>query len=428
MSDNRKISVIGLGYVGLPVAVAFGKKSSVVGFDICNERIKELSNGFDRTNEISEQELKQADIRFTCSASELQNADFHIVAVPTPITDAKHPDMRALISASRIIGEQLRKGDIVVYESTVYPGATEGECLPVLEKVSGLIAGEDFHISYSPERINPGDKKHRFTNITKIVSAQDDAARDIIARQYASVIDGGIYQAPSIKVAEAAKVIENTQRDINIALMNQLAMLFDKLNIDTGDVLEAASSKWNFLPFTPGLVGGHCIGIDPYYLSYKAAISGYIPDLILTARAINEGVGVHIASQVVKALIRLGSNGNQSTVTILGLTFKENIPDIRNTRVSDIVHELESYGINIQLHDPVADRSDVSKNFSIVPISLEQLKPADVVIIAVAHDDYRSGEWRLISKLLHNQEGIVYDVKGILPRDSRPEGVILHRL
>ena len=287
MENNRKISVVGMGYVGLPVAVAFGKKSRVIGFDIDSDRIAELQSGADKTNEVSPEELKNANIHYTSNAEDLNQADFHIVAVPTPITDSKSPNMEPLLSASLAVGRQLKKGDIVVYESTVYPGATEEDCVPVLERESGLKCGSDFYVGYSPERINPGDKVHTFTKIMKIVSGQDDETLEIVANVYSSVIEAGVHKAPSIKVAEAAKVIENTQRDINIALMNELALIFDRLDIDTNDVLKAAGTKWNFLPFTPGLVGGHCIGIDPYYLSYKASKTGYIPDLILSARHIN---------------------------------------------------------------------------------------------------------------------------------------------
>ena len=428
MKHQRKISVIGLGYVGLPVAVAFGNNDTVVGFDISEERISALQQNIDKTNEISSDELAQADILFTTDPTKLKQADFHIVTVPTPITDAKHPDMSALIKASELIGSQLKLNDIIVYESTVYPGATEEECLPILEKVSGLISGKDFHIGYSPERINPGDKSHPFAKIQKVVSAQNLNILDIIADTYASVLEVNVHRVSSIKVAEAAKVIENTQRDVNIALMNQLALLFDKLDIDTGDVLEAASTKWNFLPFTPGLVGGHCIGIDPYYLTHKATISGYIPDLILAARNINEGISNHITDKILKSLLKKSKDIKQSIITILGVTFKEDVPDIRNSRVLDIVNELKNYGITIQIHDPHADVEEVEYIFGVKPLLIDSLKPADAVILAVSHKNYKEAGWKLITDLLINESGIVFDVKGILNREKIPINTTLLRL
>jgi len=353
MSTNRKISVIGLGYVGLPVAVAFANQSYVIGFDINLERIDELTNGIDRTKEISKRELERADILFTSEPEDIKQADFHIIAVPTPIDAVKHPNLEPVLNATRTSGAQLKKDDIVVYESTVYPGATEDECMPILEQESGLICGKDFFIGYSPERINPGDKEHTFSSITKVVSGQDQETLEVIASVYRTVIKAGVYCATSIKVAEAAKVIENTQRDLNIALINELALIFDKMQIDTRDVLEAAGTKWNFLPFQPGLVGGHCIGVDPYYLTHKASMLGYSPQVILAGRSINDGIGKFIAGKVIKLLIRDGRNVKDCTITILGFTFKEDIPDIRNTKVIDIVEELSTYDIDTQVYDPL---------------------------------------------------------------------------
>jgi len=338
---KRIISVIGLGYVGLPVAVAFGKKNRTIGFDVNAERIRELQEGHDRTGEVTSEELAETDLLFTDSIDELRKADFHIIAVPTPVDDAKRPDLSILLKASETVAKALKKGDIVVYESTVYPGATEEDCVPVLERVSGLTFGSDFTVGYSPERINPGDKEHTFTRIMKVVSGSDTATLDVVASVYESVVTAGVHRAASIKVAEAAKVIENTQRDLNIALMNELALIFDRLGIDTLDVLEAAGTKWNFLPFRPGLVGGHCIGVDPYYLTHKAEKIGYIPQVILAGRRINDGVGKFIAQRTIREMIRAGQNILGATVTVLGLTFKEDCPDIRNSKVIDIIRELQ---------------------------------------------------------------------------------------
>ncbi|HSS65803.1 MAG TPA: nucleotide sugar dehydrogenase, partial [Gammaproteobacteria bacterium] len=337
MSHGRKISVVGLGYVGLPVAVAFGRIGHVIGFDINPRRIEELKSGHDRTREVSSAELKRTDVHFSSDVSALKAADFHIVAVPTPVDDAKRPDLGPLLSASRTVGQALKKGDVVVFESTVYPGATEEECVPILEQTSGLEAGSDFRVGYSPERINPGDRQHAFADITKVVSGQDADTLDIVTKVYGSVVTAGVYRASSIKVAEAAKVIENTQRDLNIALMNELALIFDRMGIDTLDVLEAAATKWNFLRFSPGLVGGHCIGVDPYYLTHKATMLDYYPQIILAGRRINDGMGVFVASRILKNLIRRGRAVKDSRVTVLGLSFKEDVPDVRNTRVIDII-------------------------------------------------------------------------------------------
>ena len=423
MNKNRKISVIGMGYVGLPVAVAFGRLGEVIGFDIDERRIAELKEGSDNTAEVSADELSAASVAFTTDSKQLEKADFHIVAVPTPINDAKNPDMEPLIAASGLLGRAIKAGDIVVYESTVYPGATEEICAPILERESGLVCGRDFHLGYSPERINPGDKEHTFTSIVKIVSAQDRATLDVIRYVYESVVTAGIYAASSIRVAEATKVVENIQRDVNIALMNQLALIFDKLEIDTNDVLDAAATKWNFLRFSPGLVGGHCIGIDPYYLAYRAARSGYIPDLILTARSINDGLGNYIAAQVVKAMLQAGCSPENSLVTVLGLTFKENVGDTRNTRVIDIISELKQFNAPVQVNDVHADADKVRDEYQLELVDLQSLQPARAVILAVPHAVYLDNNWDWIVTLLEDQRGIVYDVKGRLDRDDAPAGV-----
>ena len=428
MAHNRKISVVGLGYVGLPVAVAFGKLAQVVGFDINAARVAALKAGHDSTLEVQDADLAQADILFTTDPKDLKAADFHIVAVPTPVDEAKRPDLTPVIKASETVGSQLKAGDIVVYESTVYPGATEEDCVPVLEKLSGLKAGRDFTVGFSPERINPGDHVHRFTTITKVVSGQDARTLDIVAEVYASVVKAGVHRASTIKVAEAAKVIENTQRDLNIALMNELALIFDRMGIDTLDVLAAAGTKWNFLPFRPGLVGGHCIGVDPYYLTHKASVLGYIPQVILSGRRINDGMGAYVAGQVVKRLIQTGNQVRGSRVTILGLTFKEDVPDLRNTRVIDIVKELQDYGVLVQVHDPMASPAEAHEEYGVHLVPREQLAPAHAVVLAVAHQPYLKEGWGLITSLLDGGKGVVADVKGVLPRDRVPEGVALWRL
>ena len=428
MAHDRNISVVGLGYVGLPVAVAFGKGARVVGFDIDAGRIEELRRGVDRTREVEPAELAEADVRFTSDPAELRQANFHIVAVPTPIDHTKKPDLRALLGAARTVGLHLERGAIVVFESTVYPGVTEEECVPVLEEASGLACGADFTVGYSPERINPGDREHTFTRIAKIVAAQDEATLDIVASVYESVVAAGVYRAATIRVAEAAKVIENTQRDLNIALMNELALIFARLGIDTRDVLDAARTKWNFLPFTPGLVGGHCIGVDPYYLAHKATMLSYQPEVILAGRRVNDGMGAWVAGQAVKALVRRGIGTRGAVVTVLGLTFKENVPDLRNTRVVDIVRELEDYGLAVQIHDPCADPDEASREFEVVVVAGDALRPADAIILAVAHSTFVERGWPGIGALLRGSRGVVIDVKGVLDRASRPDGIELLRL
>lgn len=427
MSHGRLIAVIGLGYVGLPVAVAFARSQlPVIGFDIDERRISELSTGHDRTGETDEAELRLPSLTFTGDPVALGGADFFIVTVPTPIDRARRPDLGAMLSASRTVGAALKTGDIVVYESTVYPGAVEEECVPLLEEVSGLKAGKDFNVGYSPERINPGDREHRFEKITKVVSAQNDKTLDIIAKVYGAVVTAGIHRAPSIKVAEAAKVIENTQRDLNIAFMNELSLIFQSLGIDTGDVLAAARTKWNFLAFQPGLVGGHCIGVDPYYLTYRAERAGYHPEVILAGRRINDGMGERVARDLIRGLLKRGVK--DGIVTVLGLTFKENVPDTRNSKVVDIVRELQSYGLTVQVCDPRALPDDAKHEYGITLTPLEALQPADAVVLAVAHQEFVSGGWSLIKKLLGGDEGVVFDVKSALDRDKRPAGIELWRL
>jgi UDP-N-acetyl-D-galactosamine dehydrogenase len=427
VKHGRKIAVIGLGYVGLPVAASFARSGiEVVGFDIDARRIAELKVGNDRTREVEAKDLRQPSLTFSADLAAMQACDFYIVTVPTPIDEAHQPDLGAMISASRSVAAVLKKSDIVVYESTVYPGAVEEACIPVLEQHSHLKAGVDFTVGYSPERINPGDRQHRFETITKVVSAQDQNTLDVVADVYGSVVTAGIHRAPSIKVAEAAKVIENTQRDLNIAFMNELSLIFQALNIDTADVLAAARTKWNFMPFQPGLVGGHCIGVDPYYLTHRAEKAGYHPEVILAGRRINDGMGQRVARECVRGLLRRKSQGG--VVTVLGLTFKEDVPDTRNSRVIDIVRELESFGLTTQVHDPLANADDARHEYGVTLIELEALQPADAVILAVAHEGYIGGGWRLIQRLLRDGAGLVLDVKTRLDRKSKPAGIDLWRL
>ncbi|MDX5474071.1 MAG: nucleotide sugar dehydrogenase [Bacillaceae bacterium] len=425
---NRKIGVVGLGYVGLPVAVAFGQKHPIVGFDINKYRIETLKNNVDYTNEVELEELKSANIDFTTDPTRLSDCDFIIIAVPTPININKLPDFGPLEGASRAVGQHLRKGTIVVYESTVYPGATEEVCLPILEKESGLKSGEDFFIGYSPERINPGDKEHTFKNITKVVSGQTPEILDIVASVYESVVEAGVFRASSLKVAEAAKIIENTQRDLNIALMNELAIMFDRMNIDTNEVLEAAGTKWNFLPFSPGLVGGHCIGVDPYYLTHKSESVGYRPELILAGRRINDNMGKYIATSLVKEMIKQKISVHGSTVTVLGLTFKENVPDLRNSKVIDVIRELQDYGINVQVSDPYAHPKEAKEEYNIDLLSFEQLNPADAVVMAVPHQYYLDKSWESLDKLFNSTNGIIIDIKSKLDRTTCPPNISLWRL
>jgi UDP-N-acetyl-D-galactosamine dehydrogenase len=427
LSHGRRIAVIGLGYVGLPVAIAFAKSGvPVVGFDINALRIAELKAGHDRTREVAPEDLTQLTLNYASDLMPLKAADFYIVTVPTPIDSARKPDLGAMLAASGTVGAVLQRGDIVVYESTVYPGAVEEDCVPVLEMKSGLTAGRDFSVGYSPERINPGDKNHRFETIMKVVSGQDQRTLDIVADVYGSVVTAGIHRAPSIKVAEAAKVIENTQRDLNIAFMNELSAIFHRLGIDTGDVLAAAGTKWNFSKFEPGLVGGHCIGVDPYYLTFRAEKAGYHPEIILAGRRINDGMGERVARECTRALLQRGCSN--PTVTILGMTFKENVPDIRNTKVIDIARELDRVGVTVQVHDPVALPDETAREYGITLMPFESLRPADAVIVAVSHKDYVAGGWPMIIKLLKDGQGTVLDVKSRLDRLQTPEGINLWRL
>jgi UDP-N-acetyl-D-glucosamine/UDP-N-acetyl-D-galactosamine dehydrogenase len=422
---GRKLAVIGLGYVGLPVAVAFGRRGTpVIGFDIDTLRISELKAGRDRTREVEPGDIANSHLHFTSDPAELSGADFFIVTVPTPIDQARRPDLTALLRASRTVGEALKKGDIVVYESTVYPGATEEDCVPILEQASGLLAGRDFTVGYSPERINPGDKAHRFEIIKKVVAGQDARTLDIVAAVYGSVVTAGLHKAPSIKVAEAAKVIENAQRDLNIAFMNELSAIFHALDIDTKDVLSAAGTKWNFLNFTPGLVGGHCIGVDPYYLTYRAQKAGYHPDVILAGRRINDSIGVRVARECLRRLLKAGTAAPR--VTVLGLTFKENVVDVRNSQVFDIIREFQSFGVTVQVHDPLADNAAALKEYGLT--LQNEPAPADAVVLAVAHDSYRASGWPLITRLLTNGRGLVMDVKGVLDPLAKPAGIEIWRL
>jgi len=425
VSHGRKLAVIGLGYVGLPVAVAFARQATpVIGFDINATRIAELAAGRDSTREVEEEDLHHAHLRLSSDPAALSAADFFIVTVPTPIDAARRPDLTALLRASETVGRALKKGDIVVYESTVYPGATEEDCVPVLQRASGLTAGRDFTVGYSPERINPGDKAHRFESIKKVVAGQDERTLEIIASVYGSVVTAGLHKAPSIKVAEAAKVIENAQRDLNIAFMNELSAIFHQLGIDTKDVLAAAATKWNFLNFTPGLVGGHCIGVDPYYLTFRAQKAGYHPDVMLAGRRINDSIGVRVARECLRRLLKAGARAER--VTVLGLTFKENVVDIRNSQVVDIIREFQSFGLDVQVHDPFADPAAAVEEYG---ITLQQdLKPADAVVLAVAHDPYRALGWPLITRLLRNGRGLVMDVKGVLDLQAKPAEIDVWRL
>ena len=412
--SELKIAIIGLGYVGLPLAVEFGKKVPVIGFDIHQKRIDELQSGQDHTLEVSPKELKQAThLSYTTNLQQLADCNFFIVTVPTPIDEFKQPDLTPLVKASESIARVLKKGDVVVYESTVYPGATEEVCIPVLEKNSGLKFNQDFYAGYSPERINPGDKLHRVTNILKITSGSTPAVADYVDQVYNLVIEAGTHKAASIKVAEAAKVIENTQRDVNIALINELALIFNKMGIDTEAVLEAAGTKWNFLPFRPGLVGGHCIGVDPYYLTHKAQAIGYNPEIILAGRRLNDGMGAYVVTQLVKAMLKKRIQVEDAKVLILGLSFKENCPDIRNTRIIDIVNELKEYHTQIDVYDPWVDAAEAEHEYGISPISNLENGKYDAVILAVAHQQFKvmgADAIRALGKADH----VLYDLKYVL--------------
>lgn len=416
--EDMKLAVIGLGYVGLPLAVEFGKQQSVVGFDINQQRIDALSSGHDTTLEVTDDELKEAaHLKFSADVSTLESCNTYIVTVPTPIDQYNQPDLTPLIKASESIGKVLKKGDIVIYESTVYPGATEEECVPVLEKASGLKFNVDFYAGYSPERINPGDKEHRVTTIKKVTSGSTPEIADLVDALYNKIIIAGTHKASSIKVAEAAKVIENTQRDLNIALINELAIIFSKLGIDTESVLEAAGTKWNFLPFRPGLVGGHCIGVDPYYLTHKAQSIGYHPEIILAGRRLNDGMGAYVVSQLIKAMLKRRIHVDGARVLVMGLTFKENCPDLRNTRVVDIVRELAEYNISVDVYDPWVSKEEAQHEYNIVPVSRPEEDTYDAIVLAVAHDEFRSLGARAIRSYGKAQH-ILYDLKYLLSRED----------
>lgn len=414
LRGNEKISLIGLGYVGMPIAVSFAKRVKVIGFDINEQKINLYKSGIDPTREVGDEAVRKTSVEFTADETHLREAKFHIVAVPTPVHPDHTPDLTPVESASAILGRNLTKGSIVVYESTVYPGVTEDICVPILERESGLKCGVDFKIGYSPERINPGDKVHRLETITKVVSGMDEEALDIIAKVYELVAKAGVYRAESIRVAEAAKVIENSQRDINIAFMNELSIIFNKMGIDTKSVLEAAGTKWNFLKFYPGLVGGHCIGVDPYYLTYKAEQLGYHSQIILAGRRINDDMGKYVAENLVKNLIRADKAVKGAKVAILGFTFKENCPDTRNTRVIDIVHELEEYGIQPLIADPEADADEAKRLYGIDFINTDDINDMDAVVIAVAHEQFKRLAKSQIDKLFGGGTKVLLDLKGIL--------------
>ena len=426
---NARIAIIGLGYVGLPLAVEFGRRYPTRGFDINHKRITDLSRGHDATLEVSGEELAGAtQLQFTTRPEDVVDCNVYVVTVPTPIDAHKRPDMSALQAASRTIGRVIRPGDVVVYESTVYPGATEEVCLPIIEEVSGLELNRDFFAGYSPERINPGDKTHRLTGIKKVTSGSTPQAADFIDALYGSIIEAGTHKASSIRVAEAAKVIENTQRDLNIALMNELALIFHKIGIDTLEVLQAAGTKWNFLPFRPGLVGGHCIGVDPYYLTHKADKLGYNPQVILAGRRINDGMGKYVAEQTVKNLIQSDRHVKGAQVAVLGLTFKENCSDLRNSRVIDIIRELESYGVEVSVHDPLADSAEAMHEYGVKLQSWDQLPRSDAIVLAVAHEEFKR---RPLDGLLAKLQpgGLVVDVKCQMdPQQLRAKGVAVWRL
>jgi UDP-N-acetyl-D-galactosamine dehydrogenase len=422
VAKEKKMAVIGLGYVGLPIAVAFAKKVDVIGFDVSKAKIDAYKRGIDATGDVGNDVLGSSTARFTSDQNELSDVYFFIVAVPTPVQSGNVPDLKYVQSASRTVGSQLKKGSIVVFESTVYPGVTEEICVPILEAESGLICGVDFKVGYSPERINPGDKVHRLENITKIVSGMDADTLHIVASMYELIIEAGVYRAESIKVAEAAKVIENAQRDINIAFMNELSMLFNNMGISTKAVLQAASTKWNFLSFTPGLVGGHCIGIDPYYLTYKAEDTGYHSKIILAGRHINDGMGKYVAQQIIKKLVKLKENINTAKIGFLGLSYKEDSSDIRNTKVTDIIHELEEYGITTIVADPNVDRQQVFDEYGIELVEMDALKGLNVVVVAVPHRQFKQMGVSDFDKLYEDHKTKLFiDIKGIFDKNEFEE-------
>lgn len=430
INKEEKISLIGLGYVGMPIAVAFAKKVDVLGFDINQEKIDLYKSGIDPTREVGNEVISKTTVDFTSDASRLKEAKFHIVSVPTPINSDKTPNLNPIKGASKTLGQNLTKGSIVVYESTVFPGVTEEICVPILEEESGLKYGVDFKVGYSPERINPGDKVHRLETIVKVVSGMDEESLDTIAKVYELVVDAGVYKASTIKVAEAAKVIENSQRDINIAFMNELSIIFNEMGIDTKEVLAAAGTKWNFLNFTPGLVGGHCIGVDPYYLTYKAEELGYHSQIILSGRRINDNMGKHVVENTIKKLINSGVNVKKANVAILGFTFKENTPDTRNTRVIDIVEELKEYGITPMIVDPVADKNEAKHEYGLEFQDLSDVQNMDAIILAVSHEEFSSlTEEDIKGFYADNDDKVLIDIKGTLDRaEYEDAGYVYWRL
>lgn len=415
-NKNAKLSVVGLGYVGLPLAIAFAKQLNVIGYDLDGRKISLYKNGIDPTKEVGDAAVRETAVAFTSDATRLREAKFHIVAVPTPVREDHTPDLSLVESASRILGQHIVKGAVVVFESTVYPGVTEEVCAPILERESGLVCGVDFKIGYSPERINPGDKVHRLESIRKVVSGMDEETLDIIAKVYGLVVKAGVYRAESIKVAEAAKVIENSQRDINIAFMNELSLIFHKLGIDTQSVLRAAGTKWNFLPFQPGLVGGHCIGVDPYYLTHKAESMGYHSQVILAGRRINDDMGRYVAENTIKLLIKAGKQVQKARVAIFGFTFKENCPDVRNTRVIDIVRELQDYGIEPCVVDPVADEDEAKRLYGLNLLDMEDVHSVDALILAAAHTAFVDMKCSDVDRVFGEGQKVLLDVKGIFDR------------
>ncbi|MBI5916943.1 MAG: nucleotide sugar dehydrogenase [Bacteroidetes bacterium] len=427
VNKNKKIAVIGLGYVGLPLALVFAKKFSVIGFDINGARVEMMKNGVDPSKELGKEDFENKDMVFTAKLEDLRQAHFFVVAVPTPVDSANVPDLKPVLGAAKTVGQVLKKGDYVVFESTVYPGCTEEDCVPILEELSGLKAGVDFKFGYSPERINPGDREHTVEKILKIVSGNDAEALEEIANVYGAVILAGVYKAASIKVAEAAKVIENTQRDINISLMNELSIIFDKMGIDTKAVLEAACTKWNFLKFVPGLVGGHCIGVDPYYLVHKARQLGYEPQVILSGRRINDGMPGFIAKRLVQKLIKLGKNPSEAKVLVMGVTFKENVSDIRNSKVADLVKELMQFSINVHMVDPYASPNEFAHEYGLTLMDSPS-NDYDAVILAVNHDEYQNLEYGYFSTIMKKQP-ILMDLKAVLdPSKVKEAGIVYWRL
>ncbi|HAT4248990.1 nucleotide sugar dehydrogenase [Clostridium perfringens] len=444
LKGKEKISVVGLGYVGMPLAVAFAKKVNVIGFDINEEKVREYLNGVDATNEVGDKAIKETKAVFTYKEEDIKQCKFHIVAVPTPINGDKTPNLKPVVGASEVVGRNLTKGSIVVYESTVYPGVTEDICVPILENMSGLKCGVDFKIGYSPERINPGDRIHTLEKIKKIVSGMDEETLNIIANVYELIIEAGVHRAESIKVAEAAKIIENSQRDINIAFMNELSIIFNEMGIDTKAVLEAAGTKWNFLKFTPGLVGGHCIGVDPYYLTYRAEQIGYHSQIISAGRRVNDDMGKYVASNIVKKLIEANRKIKGARIGVLGFTFKEDCPDTRNSKIIDIVNELKEYGTNVMITDPIANKDEVKDEYGLDLVELDKMHSLDCVVIAVPHKQYKELDNLYLEKLFENKESnfeevaatsindykkVLFDLKGVLSREnSEKHGYLYWRL